>query len=68
MANRIDWRRARPRRETEDAIGPAVQLKDGTRTRRLPKNDLQRRADEAMRQWTRQSPQAAALLGKGGAS
>lgn len=47
----LDWRKARPRKPTEAAIGQGFVRKDGRVTPVLPKDSLAKRAEAAERAW-----------------
>ena len=47
----MDWRRAKPGKPTENAIGEGFKRKDGTVTPVLPKDSLAKRAAKAERKW-----------------
>jgi hypothetical protein len=47
----LDWRKARPPKPTEDAIGEGFKRNDGTVTPVLPKGSLAKRAVAAERRW-----------------
>lgn len=47
----LDWRRAKPSKPTENAIGEGFKRNDGTVTPILPKGSLAKRAAKAERQW-----------------
>jgi hypothetical protein len=54
MGKRMDWRRCKLQgRAHESKHGSAVELPNGARAALVPKDDLARRADKAMRAWQR---------------
>jgi len=53
MSRKLDWRRARPRRETEHKLGENVTLANGERTPAILKDKLRQQAERAMRDWSR---------------
>ena len=52
---RINWNRAKPARDTADAIGEGFVRKNGTTTKHLPKDGLAKRAARAESIWMRQN-------------
>jgi hypothetical protein len=48
---KFDWRRARIWRERESKYGQGITLPNGSRTPRLRKDELTRRAANDLRQW-----------------
>lgn len=51
--SKIDWNRAKPYRLTECKCRAGTVLPNGKRIPFLPKDDLAKRADRAMREWMR---------------
>jgi hypothetical protein len=53
MSKRMDWSQARPYRPRETKTPAGTILSNGERVPWLPKDDLAKRADLAMREWLR---------------
>ncbi|MGC2076473.1 MAG: hypothetical protein WA728_10665 [Xanthobacteraceae bacterium] len=51
MTKRLNWDRAKPYRQRESKVASGTILPNGERVTHPPRDDLQRRADQAMREW-----------------
>jgi hypothetical protein len=49
----LNWKRAKPRKPTEDQMGEGFKRKDGRVTPNLPKDSLAKRAAVAEAKWLR---------------
>lgn len=56
MGKRIDWRKARAPKPTEDAMGEGFVRADGTVTPVVRKDSLAKRAAAAEREWLKTLP------------